>query len=107
MTQYGVVTTTCDREDVVERIVDGLLENRLASCCQVHPIESSYWWQGKIERTREFNIVIKTRKELYRDVEAEILRHHNNIVAEILYYDIEDGNGPYLKWIGEETEPQM
>jgi periplasmic divalent cation tolerance protein len=47
---------------------------------------------------------MKTRKELYNEVEAEILKLHDYETCEILSYDIKQGNKHFLEWIDKETK---
>lgn len=39
-----VVKTYCDREDVMNRIIDCLLKKRLVVGSQVVEVNSKYWW---------------------------------------------------------------
>lgn len=103
MSNYCIITTVCNKEEVANNIINTLLEKRLVSCCQKSNIQSTYWWKGKIEKDSEIFIQMKTRKELYNEVEAEILKLHDYETCEILSYDIEQGNKEFLDWIDEET----
>lgn len=99
-----MVTTACNNEDIANRIIQVLLNKKLVSCCQMFPIQSTYWWQGKIEAETEFFIQMKTKKSLYAEVEAEILKLHDYDTAEIACFDIVDGNYDFLNWIITETK---
>ena len=46
---------------------------------------------------------MKTKKELYKEVERTILENHSYEVPEIITYNIEDGYSKYLNWIDKET----
>lgn len=80
-----------------------LLEERLVSCCQVYNIESSYWWKDNIVDANEYLLKMKTKKDLYKEVERTILENHSYEVPEIITYNIEDGYSKYLNWIDKET----
>jgi periplasmic divalent cation tolerance protein len=57
-----VVTTTSERKDA-ETLADAVLESRLAACVQISgPIDSRYWWNGRIEKANEWLLTIKTRR---------------------------------------------
>lgn len=103
MTKYCIVTTTCDKLEIANKIINTLLEKRLVGCCQMSNIESSYWWEGEIVKEPEFFIQMKTKKELFKEVEKEILNVHDYETCEIMAYDIEQGNDKFLKWIEDET----
>ncbi len=102
-TYLQVITTTALREEA-ERIVRELVEARLAACAQiVGPITSTYRWQGKIETSEEWQCWIKTRGELFEQVEQAIRRIHPYEVPEILAVPVVAGSASYLAWIDRET----
>ncbi len=104
MTKYCVVTTTCDKIEIANKIMNTLLEKRLVSCCQMTKVESSYWWEDEIVKEPELLIQMKTKKELFKEVEEEILGIHDYETCEIISYDIDEGNNKYLKWIEDEIK---
>ena len=69
MNQYIIITTTFDNKDEANKIIDLLLNERLVSCCQLSNITSSYQWKGKIEKAEEYLLQMKSKKELYKEVE--------------------------------------
>ena len=80
------------------------LERRLAACVQIlGPIESHYWWKGKIEQSPEWLCLIKTIRGKYPAVEATIRANHSYEVPEIVACPIELGSEPYLEWLRSET----
>lgn len=81
-----------------------LLDKRLVSCCQLSNITSSYHWKGNIEHSKEFLLQMKSKKNLYKEVEQEILKLHSYETPQIIMYDIVDGFQGYLNWIEEETK---
>lgn len=80
-------------------MMDHLLTERLVSCCQKISMTSSYHWKGKIETNLEYLVQMKTRKELYLEVEKEILKNHSYETPQIICYDISNGSQDYLSWI--------
>ena len=98
-----VVTTTAS-EDEARRIAAALVERRLAACVQiVGPITSVYRWQGAVETSQEWQCAIKTRRDLYADVEAAIVELHSYDVPEVLAVPIIAGSPGYLAWVETET----
>lgn len=104
MNKYCIVTTAIDNEFVAEKIINELLQKRLVSCVQKREIISSYWWNGKIEKNKEFLLQMKTKKSLCKEVEAEIEKLHTYEVPEIFSVDMDNGIQCYLDWIEEETK---
>lgn len=35
MTKYCIITTTCDKVEIANKIIDSLLQKRLIACCQM------------------------------------------------------------------------
>jgi periplasmic divalent cation tolerance protein len=107
VTEYIQVSTTVNSKATANKIARKLLDERLASCVQVlGPIDSHYWWKGRIERAREWTCFIKARASHYRKIEATIKRLHPYEVPEILAFRVLHGQADYLRWIEEETRPK-
>ncbi|HYJ23345.1 MAG TPA: divalent-cation tolerance protein CutA [Solirubrobacterales bacterium] len=102
MVDYVQVLTTVASEQEARRICDTLVENRLAACVQVvGPVSSTYRWQGKIEREREWQCLAKTEARLYDEVEAAIRGAHSYDEPEIVAMPIVAGSRGYLAWISD------
>ena len=102
--KYIMITTTFDNKEEANKIIEILLEKSLVSCCQLSNIESSYHWKGKIEHTNEFLLQMKSKKELFTEIEQVVLKEHTYETPQLVAYDIVDGFKEYLDWIGEETK---
>jgi len=100
MTDYiQVVTTTEKREDAL-RIAGEVVEQRLGGCAQVMgPITSAYWWKEKVEVAEEWMCVIKSRKDLYGELERAIRKAHPYEQPEILAAPVVAGSEGYLEWL--------
>ncbi|MFC1974048.1 divalent-cation tolerance protein CutA [Chloroflexota bacterium] len=105
MSEYLQVMTTIDDREVAIKIVQTLVEARLAGCAQVvGPIQSTYWWKGDIESAEEWLCILKTSKSLYPELEAAIRQMHSYEVAEILASPVVAGNVDYLTWLSGELK---
>lgn len=81
-----------------------LLEKNLAACVNITgAVESMYRWEGKIVADGEVLIIIKTRKALFRGLEAAVREKHSYSVPEIIALPVTAGHAPYLKWINDST----
>jgi periplasmic divalent cation tolerance protein len=56
-----------------------------------------------VEKSKEFLLLIKTRKNLFGDVEQFVKRSHTYAVPEIIALDIHHGSKKYLDWLGANT----
>ena len=100
----GVALTTFPDAAVAARILDGLLENRLAACVQTLPVQSAYRWKGAVNRDAEVLALIKTKAALYPEVEAFIRAAHPYETPEIVFLPFAAGLPAYLGWIAAETK---
>jgi periplasmic divalent cation tolerance protein len=103
MTGFCIVLTTSDSDEHAKRIVEAVLQAKLAACLQLMPIRSRYVWEGKIARDNEVLILIKAKSADYDDLAACIRAAHTYDVPEIVRLDIAAGAQSYLDWIGAVT----
>mgnify|MGYP002868808690 CR=1 FL=1 len=104
MNKYLQVISTFDNEEEANKVINLLLDERLVSCCQMSEIISTYHWNGNREHEHEFQVCMKTREDLYKEVEKLIKENHSYEVAEIIAYPIVYGSEDYLNWIDKETK---
>jgi periplasmic divalent cation tolerance protein len=105
MTDKRIVLSTAGSEEEARKIARHLVENRLAACVNIVPhIESIYRWQGKMETSAEWLLLIKTTQESFPAVRDAIFELHSYQVPECVLLAIEDGSTPYLQWIAESTD---
>lgn len=76
------------------------LKARLVACVNLVPgLESHYWWQGKLERSTEILMVLKTSRTKLARLEKLILAHHPYDTAEFLSLPLDKGAKRYLDWL--------
>jgi periplasmic divalent cation tolerance protein len=103
MNKYGIVLTTFENHQQAPPVIDEILRCRLAACVQEIRIKSHYRWKGEICHEDEVLVLLKTRKELYPELEKKLLEIHPYDTPEILSVDVDKGSAAYLKWIDEQT----
>lgn len=102
---HVIILVTCPNISSAAKISDILLEKRLAACTNTVPgIESRFRWKGKIRKSGEVLMIIKTRKSLIKRVEKAVKESHPYEVPEIIAIPIVSGSPEYLNWINSETE---
>jgi len=103
MGNYILVQTSTDSQESAQKIADSIIQSRLAACCWISTIQSSYWWQDVIEKQQEWTLQFKTRASLYEELEKAIKSMHSYEVPEIVAIPIIQGNQNFLDWIKNET----
>jgi periplasmic divalent cation tolerance protein len=104
MTDCIVVLVTAKDEDEASCIARVLVEKKLAACCNiVSGVRSIYQWEGAIADEREVLMIIKSRRELFASLEAEVRRRHSYSTPEIIALPITAGSEAYLNWIKQST----
>ena len=103
MNEYIIVKTLCDDKQIVEKISKDLLLKHLVSGTQISTVESTYWWNNKIESSTEYLLEVRTKKSLFKEVEEIIKKIHPYEVCEISYYEI-NGSKEFLNWIEVNTK---
>lgn len=106
MEQIGVVTTVVDARSVADVLAAAAVAGRLAACAQVSgPVDSTYWWQGRMETTQEVEVRFKTAIDRVDALVDQILVSHPYEVPEILVSMVDSGNPDYTSWVREQTRP--
>jgi len=97
---YIQVFTTIDSKVRAETLAKTLLEKRIAGCIQIiGPITSIYWWNNKIEREKEWILLIKSREKNYKKIERTIKEIHPYQIPEMIAVPIISGSRNYLNWL--------
>ena len=106
MTDKVVIFVTAASRREGKKIARHLVETKLAACVNVSPpIESIYRWEGKIADEREFLLIVKTTRELFPEIEAEISKIHSYRTPEIICLPVIDGSRNYLQWVSDSVKP--
>ena len=105
MTDKRIVLCSAGSEDEARKIARHLVEQRLAACVNIVPgMESIYRWQGKLESSGEWLLLIKTTVERFPAVRDAIRDLHSYELPECIAISIEDGSSGYLEWIAQSVK---
>lgn len=106
MTDKVVILVTAASKKECRKIAEHLVESKLAACVNItQPIESVYRWEGKIAHDREYQLFIKSTRELFPEIMATISKLHSYHTPEIICLPIIDGSRNYLQWVGDSVKP--
>jgi len=97
-----IYITTKDKAQA-KKISKQLLEKRLIACANIHPIESMYWWEDKIQEDNEFVIIAKTTSPSFSKIKKEVKKIHSYDVPCILKISAQC-NKEYQEWVEKITQ---
>ena len=100
---YAVVLTTAKSLEDARDLAEKVLREKLAACVQLLPISSLYTWKDAVAEESEVLLLLKTREELYSELEKAILSVHKYETQEILQLQVAQGLPAYLGWIDDVT----
>ena len=101
MTFIFVYVTNPDKK-TAKKIALNLLKKRLVACANVFPIDSAYWWKDKIQKTKEYVLIAKTKEENWKEIKTEIKKVHPYTVPCITKINVE-ANKEYEEWLKKEV----
>jgi periplasmic divalent cation tolerance protein len=102
--QYLQVQTTTDSRAEAMELSRAAVESRLAACAQVAgPVASVYWWEGSLERSEEWLVLLKLPADRYDELAAFLTEKHSYDEPEIIALPILAGSAAYLTWMRDET----
>jgi periplasmic divalent cation tolerance protein len=99
------VCTTLPSREEADAMARQLVQQRLAACVQLlGPLESTYHWQGKLEHSQEWLLLIKSTTAAYAALEEQIRKLHPYEVPEILALPVAIAHAAYLDWVRSEVQ---
>jgi periplasmic divalent cation tolerance protein len=99
--QSRIVMVTCGTITEARRIARTAVSKHLAACVNIvlSPVESLYTWKGKLEKAREYLLVMKTTAKRLAELENEVRRLHRYDVPEFIALLVTESSAKYLSWL--------
>ena len=108
MTEARIVLVTAPDLDTAARLTRTLVEEGLAACGNLVPgVRSIYAWEGRICDDAEVLVVLKTQASRWEALRDRIAALHPYTTPEILALPVLNGHAPYLRWLLDQTHPNM
>lgn len=102
--EFVVIYCTVPNKNEGREIAKALIKYKLVACVNIiDKIESIFSWDGQMQEEKEALMMIKTKKELFDDVNKVIQKLHSYNVPEVIAIPIIEADETYLKWIAHET----
>lgn len=94
----------CPDKNSAENIARTLLEEKIVGCANIIPgMESIYWWEGKIETSAEYILILKTLKtsDAQETVTKRVMELHPYKAPCVMTLPVLGINESYKKWLEE------
>ncbi|MCL2588118.1 MAG: divalent-cation tolerance protein CutA [Oscillospiraceae bacterium] len=101
--EHAMTITSFPDKASAKKTAKLLIEQRLAACVQMFPIESVYLWEGEVCEGDEVALLIKSRAALFDQLVVTIRENHPYEVPEIIQIPMTAGLPAYLRWIDDCT----
>ena len=99
MSEFLVVYITASGENARD-LASALVREKLAACVNRIPgVESTYTWEGRVERDTEDLLIVKTRADLFDRLKERVQALHGYDVPEIIGVPIVQGSESYMAWM--------
>jgi len=101
--RYVIVLVTCGSRKEASHIARVLVKKRAAACVNIltAPVDSVYRWKGKVDKAREFLLLIKSSRRRLAALRAEVERLHSYDVPEFIAIPVAAASPCYLAWLAD------
>ena len=106
MRQYGFVYVTVRNPQEAKKIARVCLNQKLAACGNIFPsILSCYEWKDEYTEKGETVLILKTRRDLFKDLCAVVTNHHSYTCPCVVFIPVAEGHLPFLSWMDSQLKP--
>ncbi|QDK46450.1 divalent-cation tolerance protein CutA [Bdellovibrio sp. ZAP7] len=92
----------CPEQKSAENIARTLLQEKLIACANIIPgISSMYWWEGKIETSSEYILILKTLEssDANKNLESRVKELHPYEVPCVMALPVASINDSFKNWL--------
>lgn len=98
-----VITTVASAQEA-ETLAVALVDQSLAACVQIDgPVTSLYRWAGKVEKSSEYRLMIKTTRSAWPGLREKLANLHSYEEPEIILVAIDGASEGYHRWVIDQT----
>lgn len=105
MNKYVELILTCEDLAEAEKIAQALLGKHLVACVKHESVQSTFWWQGKIEEGEEVKVSMLSIAENFDRIEAEVKKLHSYETFVLQAFPITRINEDAAKWLDDNVRP--
>lgn len=92
------IYTTCKDVEQAKDLGKRIMKARIATCVNIWPINSMYWWEGALREGSEAVLIVKTNESKMAEIEAFLSKNHDYSVPVVAAFTIDRINREYREW---------
>jgi len=96
-----ILYLTCPNEDEARTIGNALLEAKLIACVRHLAVNSSYWWEDKINHDNEVLLMMESLEEKFDQIEKVVTTLHSYDDYVLTAVPVAKTTPGVLKWLDE------
>lgn len=100
----GILITSVENKMQADMIMKHLFEEKLSSCVHYFNVKTKYTWNDKILGDDEIVMFIRTKVELYQEVQDLLVSIHPYEVPDITMISADKVNDAYLQWLNQNVK---
>ncbi|WP_413582332.1 divalent-cation tolerance protein CutA [Bdellovibrio sp. HCB288] len=92
----------CPNKETAEIIARTLLQEKLIGCANIIPgMSSMYWWEGKIETSNEYILILKTleSRDAGTKLQSRVQELHPYDVPCVMSLNVASINDSFKNWL--------
>jgi len=97
----SIVVTTVGGLDDAGRLARAAVEQSLAACVHIEPIESVYLWEGAIQSGAEYRLSFKTTAQGSERLRPWLVTHHPYALPAVYTLEVSEVDPRYLAWVAQ------
>jgi periplasmic divalent cation tolerance protein len=100
VSRYSLVYVTTASKSEAARIAERVLRLRLAAGSNIlSPVASQYWWKGKLQRSTEAILTLKTKSSLVAKLIKQVKALHSYDCPCIIEIPLGKGYDKFFQWL--------
>ena len=89
--------TTEANAERAQQLAEALLERHLVACVSIHPVQSFYRWEGALQASHEFQLLMKTSVQHVAALRSAVYELHSYDTPEWLCWPV-TASPTYRTW---------
>ncbi len=102
MEKIALVYTLVGSKEEATNLAKGLIQNHQAACVNIFPCQSVYEWEGEIQESNEWSLLIKTSSEHCQALCDYLSKNHPYQIPAILCHDQIQSSSPFANWVNQQ-----